>query len=283
MLVLTTLINTKKITMKYLIIIFITTITLSAILLSCNKEKTDLIAENNKWVYVDSTKSANVRIIHCMAANAPSLPTASATAGPQVFVYANGQKLNGNALSYFGQWPSPNVYALIPSGTNVRFDIVMARLNLAVVPNVPAPVAGDTLFSFNGSLSNGKFYSLYLGDSAASFRGQLVEDVLTLPEYQKYKIRLVNYTMNPLDTFVVYSRKQGVNIIQDVTHKQISNWSEFDLPITVDTLDLRRKNSTVNITTFPFLPTGLRMYSLIARGKNLLTGKLTASSIVTNR
>ncbi len=268
--------------MKYILSILITCITASLIITSCKKPEIDLITENNKWVYVDSTLFANVRIIHCITANTPFLPTATSTTGPQVFVYANGAKLNGNALSYGGQWPSPNVYASIISGSNVKFDMVMARMNLALVPNVPAPIAGDTLSSFTAPLVKGKFYSLYLGDSTNNYKNELVEDQLPIPAYQKYKIRLANYIMNPFDTVSLFSRRNNIEIIQNITHKQISNWVEYDLPLIADTLDLRKKGSTTNYATaVAFTPTGQRMYTVVCRGKTGLKG--IAAGVLTNR
>lgn len=252
-------------------------------IISC--EKKDNIAENNKWIYVDSVNNTNVRAIHCFAGNTPQLPTATLNTGPQIFVYANGAKLNGNALSYGGQWPSPSVYASIPQTGNVRFDIVMARLNFSAVPLLPAPIAGDTLLTVNANLTKGKFYSLYFGDTVGGpYRLQVVEDQLDLPQYQQYKIRLANWSMNPLDTLDVFSVRQQTNILTDVTHKQVSNWVEYPLPPISDTLYVRRKGTTVNITSvLGFVPAGLRMYTLVMRGKTGVTSKGASTGLLINR
>ena len=120
---------------------------------SCIKDDVNLIDENNKWVYLDSSNSANIKVIQVFAGNTPLLPTApSIYTGPQVFIYANGAKLNGTALGYINgttytgasttpsalgsPWPITNVYANIPAGAT-RFDIINARMNLSVVPNIP--------------------------------------------------------------------------------------------------------------------------------------------------
>ncbi len=250
-------------------------------------EKKDLIAENNKWVYFDSSKAANVKLIHCFAGNTPQLPTASnLTTGPQVFVYANGKKLNGNALSYGGQWPSPAVYSSVPSGNNIRFDVVMARLNLSIVPNAPAPIAGDTLATFTQTLENGKYYSFFIGDSIPNFKVTVKEDgIIGKPAYQKFKIRLANWLMSPNDTFNIYSRREQRLIIKDVYHKQISDFVELNLPIVVDTFDVYKTNNATTIFTSltAFSGVGERMYTLILRGKPGLAGKLPQIGVVTNR
>ncbi len=261
---------------------------LASLLFFSQCDDKDLIAENNKWEYLDSSNNANVRIVHCFAGNTPQIPTApNLTTGPQVFVYANGQKLNGNALSYGGQWPSPNVYATIPSG-NVEFKIVNARMNLAAVPNVPAPIAGDTLYTFTQQLDKGKYYSMYMGDTVPFIRFVVKEDVMPVPDYQTYKIRLAHMIMNPTDTLTLYSRRQAAEIISNITHKQVSDWVQLPLPIISDTLEIRKKGSTTTYITVggtapSFSPTGLRFYTVVLRGKTGVTGKTVSAAILTNR
>jgi hypothetical protein len=268
--------------MRYLSIIMIAAVAALA-MPSCKKK--NLLDENNKAVFFDTTAVANIRVVHCFAGNAPQLPTApNATTGPQVFVYANGKKLNGNALSYAGQWPSPNVYAGIDQGTNVRFDVVMARLNLAIVPNAPAPIAGDTLLTTNIPLQAGKFYSLYFSDTVGTYRLTAREDIMPTPDYQTYKIRLTHWMMNPTDTFNVFSRRTQTTIIPDITHKKISDWIQLDVPIISDTFEVRKKGSvTPFIQINGFAPAGLRFYTIVLRGKTGLTGKLPSAAILTNK
>ena len=264
----------------------ITLLALLAMFTHCKQK--DLLSENDKWKFLDTTANANIRVVQCFAGNTPQIPTApNLTTGPQVFIYANGQKLNGNALSYGGQWPSPNVYATIPSG-NVEFRIINARMNLAVVPNIPSPIAGDTLYTFSQQLENGKFYSLFMGDTVPNIRFVVKEDVLTTPEYQTYKIRLAHMIMNPTDTLSLYSRRQGAEVISNITHKQISDWVQLPIPVISDTLEIRKKGSaatyiTVGGTAPTFTPAGLRLYTVVLRGKTGVTGKTVSAGILTNR
>jgi hypothetical protein len=114
------------------------------------------------------------------------------------------------------------------------------------------------------------------------------EDIISNPEYQTYKVRLANWLMNPTDTITLYSRREAREIIQNITHKQYSDWVQLPLPIISDTLELRRKGTTtVYITiggTAPtFSPIGERSYTVIARGKTGVTSKTPSASIVTNR
>lgn len=257
------------------------------LLASCDSK--NLLDENVKSEYVDSSKVAFIKVIHNFAGNTPQVPTApNATTGPQFFLYGNGNKLTGNALSYTNVHPASTVYAAIPSGNNIRFDLVLARINLAVVPNVPAPVAGDTLLTFTQSLDAGKFYSFYIGDTVPNVRVSVKEDVLDPPAYQTYKIRLANYIMNPADTLTLYSRREKAEIIQAIPHKQVSDWVQLNLPVISDTLELRKKGTTTTYITVggtapAFAPAGLRMYTVVVRGKNGVTGKTNAAAVVINR
>ena len=258
---------------------------------SCNKKDVNLIDENNKWIYLDSSNSANIKLIQVFAGNTPQIPTApNLTTGPQVFIYANGKKLNGTALSYGGVWPTSNVYGNIPEG-NTRFDIINARMDLTVVPNLPKFNAGDTLATFTATLTKGKYYSLYIGDTVPAVMVTIKEDDLIVPDYQTYKIRVANLLMNPLDTLTLFSRRQNAEIISDITHKNISNWVQLPLPVISDTLEYRKKGTVVTYITAlvgtgtspTFSPTGLRMYTVVARGKIGITAKGNTASIITNR
>jgi hypothetical protein len=272
--------NMKKI-INYITIIVLATV---AGVSSCNKNDVNLIDENNKWLLLDSSNSANIKIVQVFAGNTPQIPTApNDTTGPQVFIYANGKKLNGNALSYGGVWPIQNVYANIPDG-NVKFDIINARLDLSVVPNIPKFNTGDTLATFTTALSKGKYYSLYIGDTVPAVRITLKEDNLVTPEYQTYKMRIANFLMNPLDTIALFSFRQNAVIVSDITHKNVSNWIQLSLPVISDTLQFRVKGSINGFAQLNgFSPTGLRMYTLIGRGKTGVKNKRPSIGLIINR
>jgi len=249
----------------------------------------DLIAENDKWIFPDTTDVGYIRVIHSHAAVLPQIPGAAANTGPQVFMYANAAKLNGNALSYGGNWPSPNVYATVKSG-NTDFLGILARMNTVVVPNVPAFIAGDTLLKFSQNIVKGKYYSVVLVDTLPNMRAVVYEDDMTVPTNKKYKIRLVNTTANLLDTLVLYSRLMKANIIGKTTFKQASAFVEVDVPMLNDTLEVRSASGTaalyyVGSQTAPqtFAPVSQRIYSVIARGKTGLSTKTPSASLVTNR
>lgn len=259
------------------------TITLVSIY-GCDKNA-NLIDENNKWVLLDSTNSANVKFIQLFAGNTPQIPTAAnATTGPQVFIYANGAKLNGLSLGYGSVWPTTSIYGNIPSGSTV-FHVINGRMDLSVVPNIPKFNAGDTLATFTATLDKGKYYSFYIGDTVPTVRVTVKEDNLIIPQPQTYKIRIANFSMNnnPTDTFTLFSARQGAEIITDITHKNVSDWVQLPVPILNDTLILRKKGSIVTYVFGVLAPTAQRMYTIIGRGKTGVTAKLPSTTIITNR
>src|SRR5688572_2556252 len=111
----------KTVDMKTIKIPFIITLGFFVLLLSCEKIDKDLIHENADWRYIDKGGVAFMRIFDAFAANTPNLP-GNTTTGPQVFIYANGQKLNHANLGYNAAWPATSVYATIPAGPTA-FDI----------------------------------------------------------------------------------------------------------------------------------------------------------------
>ena len=284
------------------------------VITSCNKN-VNLLDENNKSVYLDASNSANIKVIDVFAGNSPVLPTAQSQlySGPQFFIYANGVKLNGTALGYINGntftlplaasnplanpnaigllFPITNVYANVAAGAT-RFDLILSRLNLGVVPNVPSFIAGDTLITFNTTLIPGKNYSMYIGDTIPTYKVTFKEDDLSAtPAYQTYKIRLANFLMDPLERITLFSRRQNAEIISDISHKNVSDWVQLPLPIISDTLEIRKTGTAVTYITVQgtasqsptFAPTGMRMYTVIARGKTGLIAKAPSASIIINR
>lgn len=251
---------------------------------SCTKK--DLISENDKWEYTSDHNVGYVKVLHNYSGKTPALPSATS---PSIFVYANGAKLNGTGLTYATVWPATSVYAEVKAGSNT-FLGVLARMNTAVTPNVPAPVAGDTILNFNFNIEKGKYYSVYLVDTAPTMRALIKEENFVVPNTGTYKIRLANLTSNVLDSLNLYSRNGRVNLISNVTHKQISNFVELPLNTINDTLEVRTPNGAflyyVNNATAPqpFFPIGQRIYTVVARGKTASTPNNTPSAnLVTNR
>lgn len=265
------------------------TVALVSIYSSCTKK--DLLDENNKWVYPDDQNVGYVKIMHNYSGKTPALPSATS---PAMFFYANGAKLNGTSLGYPAVWPATSVYGDIQAGPTT-FTGVLARMNTTVVPNVPAPIAGDTVVTFNINIEKGKFYSVYLVDTTPTIRAVIKEENFTVPAAGSYKIRLANFISNPLDTFNLYSRNGRVNLVSNVAHKQISDFIELPLNTINDTLEIRKPGGTAPLyyvgggvsvvtTPQPFFPIGQRIYTIVVRGKTSSTpNNVPSANLVINR
>lgn len=256
----------------YLLLLFV--------VVSCDDK--NLLDENNKWTYADTTNGAQIKLIHVYPSLTPAVTTGN---GPQVFIYRGNQKLNGTAaqaLSYGGVWPSSSVYGLIPSG-NTPYYLVMNRVNTSAIPT---PNAGDTVTSLSYDFQANKFYSVFLIDTAPSPKTFVVEDIITVPAALKYRARFGNLGMNPTDTFDIFSVRAGANIATNLSIKQMTSFSEFDVPALADTFYLRKKGTTTpNVSSvFGFSPTSLRSYTFFVRGKTgIATSRNTTLTFYTNR
>ncbi len=258
------------------------------VMLTYSCKKVDLIADNRKWEFPDEGDFANVRIFHNYSGKTPILPLGT---GPVVFMYTNGKKLNGNGLSYAGNWPSPNDYATLPTGVN-NFNAVLARLS-TTVPQVPLPIAGDTVMSFTETLVKGKHYSLFLVDTAPTMRHVLVNDDLTVPAIGKYKIRLANFINNTVpDTLSLYSRLSASNIVTGIKQREVSPFFEMPTSTLNDTLELRKNNVTMatyfvgGSTAQSFFPVSQRIYTVVCRGRAGVAtspNNLPSAGVLTNR
>lgn len=256
---------------KYLFLLFV--------IASCDDK--NLLDENNKWVYADTASGAQIKLIHVYPSLTPAVTTGN---GPAVFIYRGNQKLNGTAaqaMAYGNVWPASAVYGVIPTG-NTPYYLVMNR----VVGTVPTPTAGDTVATLAYDFQANKSYSIFLIDTAPSPKTLVVEDVITVPAAMKYRARFGNVGMNPTDTFDIYSVRAGANVATGLTIKQMTGFTEFDVPTLSDTFYLRKKGTTTpNISSvLGFSPTSLRSYTFFVRGKTgIATSRNTTLTFYTNR
>lgn len=165
------------------------------------------------------------------------------------------------------------------SRTGTSYYLVMNR----VVGTVPTPKAGDTVATLTYDFQVNKNYSVFLIDTAPSPKTFVVEDVIAVPAAMKYRARFGNVGMNPTDTFDIYSVRAGANVATGLTIKQMTGFSEFDVPTLSDTFYLRKKGTTTpNISSvLGFSPTSLRSYTFFVRGKTgIATSKVYHSDVL---
>ena len=136
---------------------------------------------------------------------------------------------------------------------------------------------------------------MFLVDTVPTLRVLVIDDAPIFPPGGQYRIRLVNMAANPKDTLNLYSRLEARNIIVNIAHKQNSDFLERNIPPGNDTLEVRKNGETIATYTWPplttgatpltyftFLPREKRIYTVVARGKDGLAGKLPQGVLITN-
>lgn len=251
---------------------------IAIVFIACKKNKLD---EVTILLDSDQVNNANVKFIHTFASITPALTTG---AGPNVFMYQNGKKINGStsgssSLVYGGISPLTTTYSLLPVGS-VFFQGIMARVS----GSTPAPIAGDTVFTATQGFAAGKYYSLFLTDTVPTPSIKAVEDDMTLPDTGKYKIRFGNFISNPTESYSVWSRREGKLILDNISYKTVSNFISLSIPTGLDTFDLRKTGTTINISSInSFSPVQQRIYTLFSRGKTSIATRALTLSFYTNR
>lgn len=227
-----------------------------------------------------------VKYIHAYAGKSPALTTG---AGPNLFLYLSDSvnRINGNFLGFAqsaGQYPAPSLattnarswYTAMPVG-NYTLIGVMARLT----GSVPTPIAGDTIVRSNISLMAGKYYTVFLSDTAPNPRFTMVEDNWGTIGSDRYKIRLANFLAWPDDVQELYSTREGRVIQDNISYKKVGDFIDLPVQSRSDTLYVRKVSgsSPVPVGTIiyqlnGFAPTRKRAYTVYTRGK-LLSGTST--------
>lgn len=254
---------------------------------ACEKTQLD---ELRKTEFYDPATSANVRFLHAYPWLTPAITTTnpSLASGQHFYIYRDTFKLNGNPISYGGNWPGPSVYSLQPVGA-FDFRVVVARQ----VNGLPRPNAGDTFITKRLDLAAGKYYSAFISDTLNNRDLWMIEDKIDPVYDTTFSIRLVHLLINNRDTISVFSRRENREIISNMTYKTASEFVKIRIPTTSDTFDIIRRGPGNNpfITTgasrnnwvTSFLGTPGRYYTLIARGNSRVTGRAASMGLYTNR
>lgn len=239
-------------------------------LLSCEK---NLIEQNQQWEYSDPN-AANVKVVNAYTSNIPAgAPGVGVT---RFYIYQDGAKLNGNAISTAGSWPGSATYASVKPG-NSGFTMILDR---RIGTDYGKVVRGDTAFNSKFVMDASKFYSLFMIGEAPTQSTILVNDNLTNPQENKYAVRFANLvvsaTPKPVD---IYSRREKKNVATNLQYKSVTDFVEIPIPTRLsddgksqvsisDTLDVREAGKTVNLYSFNnFNPTSRRIYTFYNYGR----------------
>lgn len=257
----------------------------------CEKDKLDGLV---KWEPYDPATSANIRLLHAYAWLSPAVTVTSPSlaSGQHFYFYRDTFKLNGNPISYGGNWPGPSVYSLQPAGS-YDFRLVLARQATVNGVVVPKPNAGDTFITKKLTLEAGKYYSAFITDTLPNKDLWMIEDKINPVYDTAYYIRLAHLLVNNKDTLNVFSRRENRNIISDITYKTASEFVRLRVPTSADTFEIIRRGPGTNPYTVTgtsptnrvntFVGTPGRYYTLIARGNPRVAGRAAAVGFYTNR
>jgi hypothetical protein len=237
----------------------------AALVAGCTKNK---LTENNYWSIQPG--NANIKFIHAYTSLYPSVATP--VAGPVVDYFVNGERVSGTssttgiaaAISYGAVFPVVSgQYASVATG-----DVaIKAALYRATGTALPTDVIADGKFNLEG----GKFYSAFLVDTMplpapANVNIAIVKDEVSRAQPGFFKMRFA-HMMPTVDTMEIVSKNSNTVLISNVTYKTASNFIELPLNTKNDTIQLRRKGTTVVLTDQkPFFPTSERVYTFYCRG-----------------
>lgn len=223
-------------------------------------EKT-LLDDNIQWQYSDPS-NANLKVLNAYTSNVPAgAPGVGVT---RFYVYQEKTKLNGNALTAPGSWPSTATYASIKAGKANYFLLLDRRVG----NDYGTYVKGDTAFKANLDLQAGKFYTAFLIGASPTQEVMLVEDEMIEPAVGKYRLRIANLVPDPARPIDVYSRREKRKIVTGLDYKKVGGFIELSIPTISDTLDVFDATSPTKALYFAtILPVSKKVYTFYAQGR----------------
>jgi hypothetical protein len=259
---------------------------LPAMLISCYKETNDNIDDQEKY-YVDNPDAiAQVKFVHAYTpltlGGSPALSTT--TNGFRITM--DGAKINGatntssstNTFMYGGVYPPTTANAFLnPGQRNFRF--IMNRITSGAY----APVTGDEVFNSTVNLNPGKKYSMFIADPYTAPGTFLIEDNYQEPPRGLFGLRFINLSGDVAARYDITSARFG-NLYMNVANKEVRDYKYLTVPVLSDTIFMKTAGTnTVVAQINGFLPTTQRVYTVYARGKTGVTGRLPSLTFYTNR
>jgi Domain of unknown function (DUF4397) len=248
---------------------------ITAIAAGCAKNR---LEENRYWSA--QPDNANVKFINAFAGLNPS--AASPGTGPSVDVFINNAKISAAPVAYTGLFPAVSgQYASITPG---------AVALKAVINRSTGALPTDVIVNGSFNMVGGTYYSAFLVDTVplpapANANIAIVQDDATRAKPGFFKMRFA-HMMPTVDTMEIVSKNNNAVLITDITYKTASAFIELPLYTKNDTIQLRRKGTTVVLTDQkPFFPTSERLYTFYCRGVYTATGgtRPRALSVYTNQ
>jgi hypothetical protein len=231
------------------------------VLAGCKK---NLLDKNEYWKFEPG--NAYVKFIHAYTSAFPS--TATPATGPIVTYAVNGSLVSGvnnNGVAYAGIFPtaSGQYASVLPGAMNIKTALYRAVGSAAQ----PSDVVADGSFTLNA----GGYYSAFLVDSipfpaATTPNMVIVSDNVDRAKPGFFKMRFA-HMMPTVDTLEIISKNTQAVLFGDLNFKKASSFIEMPLLTKNDTIQLRKKGTTVVLAeNRPFFPASERVYTFVSRG-----------------
>jgi hypothetical protein len=250
---------------------------------SCLKETNDNLDQLEKFYLNNPDVTAQVKFVH---AYTPLTLNGLSTATAGFRILMDGNKVNAatntssstNTFLYGGVFPPTTAYSFMQPGLH-NFRFVMNRITAGNF----APITGDEVFNSNLTLNSGKKYSMFIADPYPTPAVYMVEDNFQEPNRGVYAIRFINLCGDATTRFDVTSAKFGTKLFSNVGYKEMKDYIYLPVPAT-DTLHLRLAGTNTIVSQVNGFTAGTqRVYTLYARGKTGVTGRLPNLNFYTNR
>jgi Domain of unknown function (DUF4397) len=157
---------------------------------------------------------------------------------PGLLITANGQTINPTAMTYLsatvGAFPTAN-YAVLPTG-EINLDFIRSD-------------SSKSLFTSKVSLADGKYYSVYVGDTIPTPTISLVEDDIQAFQDTFFRVRFVNLLSGKTkDTLELIRKNDNFVVASGITYGKASEFKLITSGITADTFLYRKTGS---VTPYP--------------------------------
>jgi hypothetical protein len=191
------------------------------------------------------------------------------------YVYVDGNPVSGSLMAYGGAFPATTTPANFSVTSGVRAMLIR---------DTSSTILTQPPLSFGGSFDVGKYYSIFMYDTATTVKQKTVVNNIVIPDDTTARLRFANFVYNPtaLTTgFDIFSVKRNANIFTNVQTLDVTDYIPYASALT-DTFYIRTNGSTTNLqnfvpsTTSPpgsfaniqttLNPTRKRSYTLIFRG-----------------
>ncbi|NBT16711.1 MAG: DUF4397 domain-containing protein [Chitinophagia bacterium] len=253
--VLTKIIQPKKKIMKSSIIIrsILAGIVSSAMLLSCQKEAYNPVAQENR----DLAKSAFVKF-HNGIVNSN-----------RTYIYADLVPLNGATIAFGSVFPS-----LSPSYAALNAGARAIAIRDTLFPSTQYPLA------FNAQLEAGAYYTIFAYDSINAPNQKIVKDNIEAFGDTTARIRFANfpYSTTAMPNVDIFSQKRQANVFTNIAPTAVTDFIPYASNLN-DTLYVRPTGTTTVLTQSTLLPTARRSYTVIFRGSYRVTTGAAARTL----